>query len=47
MKTNGFLEEDEWKEIIYYMYENEDANYIHNRILEHCKKQHKKGTELK
>ncbi len=37
-KTESYLIEDEWKGIIYYVYENEDAKHLENRILEFVKK---------
>jgi hypothetical protein len=37
-KKNGFLMEEEWKEIVFYMYEQEDANFLYNKILELIKK---------
>ena len=37
-KTNGSLIEEEWKEIVFYMYEQDDANFLYNKILELIKK---------
>jgi len=39
-KTNGLLLEEEWKEIIFYMYEQEDANYLYQKIVEHIKRKY-------
>ena len=37
-KLNGNLLEEEWKEIVFYLYEQEDANFLYNKILELIKK---------
>ena len=37
-KTNGVLNEEEWKEIVFYMYEQDDANFLYNKIVELIKK---------
>ena len=39
-KSNGLLLEEEWKEIIFYMYEQEDANYLYTKIVEHIKRKY-------
>ena len=39
-KNNGLLLEEEWKEIIFYMYEQEDANYLYTKIVEHIKRKY-------
>ena len=39
-KNNGFLIEEEWKEIIFYMYEQEDANYLYSKMVEHIKRKY-------
>ena len=33
-KTEGSITIEEWKAIIYYMYEKDDATYLENKILE-------------
>jgi hypothetical protein len=40
-KTNGMLLEDEWKGIVYYVYEKDDASNLENRIVDFIRK---KGT---
>jgi hypothetical protein len=37
-KINGSLLEDEWKGIVYYVYEKEDANNLETRIVEFIRK---------
>jgi len=38
MKMNGVILEEEWKGIIYYIYESEDATFIENKIIDYIKK---------
>lgn len=33
-KLDSLLIEDEWKGIIYYVYENDDAKYLESKIIE-------------
>jgi hypothetical protein len=37
-KMNGLLLEDEWKGIVYYVYEKDDATNLENRIIEFIRK---------
>lgn len=37
-RSESHLIEDEWKGIIYYVYEKEDAKYLENKIVEFIKK---------
>ena len=41
-KKNGVLLEEEWKGIIYYLYNNEDSQIIENKILEFIQEQNNK-----
>jgi len=41
-KKNGVLIEEEWKGIIYYLYNNEDSQIIENKILEFIQEQNNK-----
>jgi len=41
-KSESYLLEEEWKGIIYYVYENDDAKYLESKIIEFSKK---KGVE--
>ena len=43
-KTNGYVNEDEWKGIIYYVYEKDDASNLESRILEYIRKKGTSGT---
>jgi len=36
-KTEKFLIDEEWKKVIYHIYQNEDAKYIESKILEFIK----------
>lgn len=45
-KNNGLLMEEEWKEIIFYMYEQEDANYLYTKIVEHIKRKYIDGKTI-
>ena len=40
LKINSSLQEDEWKEIIFYMYEETDGNYLYNKILDLIKRKY-------
>ena len=33
-REKGFLSEEEWRTIIYYIYNEEDASFLENKILE-------------
>ena len=46
LKNNGLLLEEEWKEIIFYMYEQEDANYLYTKIVEHIKRKYIDGKTI-
>lgn len=37
-KTSGVLLEDEWKGIVYYVYEKDDATNLENRIIDYIRK---------
>jgi hypothetical protein len=37
-KLNGTLMEDEWKAIIYYVYENDDAKNLETKIIDFIRK---------
>ena len=39
-KINGFLVEEEWREIIFFMYEDEDANFLNNKLIDIIKKKY-------
>ena len=41
-KKNGVLSEEEWKGIIYYLYNNEDSQIIENKILQFIQEQKNK-----
>ncbi len=41
-KKNGVLLEEEWKGIIYYLYNNEDSQVIENKIMEFIQEQNNK-----
>ena len=41
-KKNGFLLEEEWKGIIYYLYNNEDSQIIENKIMDYINDQKNK-----
>ena len=41
-KKNGILTEEEWKGIIYYLYSEEDANNLENKIIRFIQKQREK-----
>ena len=41
-KKNGVLLEEEWKGIIYYLYNNEDSKVIENKIMEFIQEQNNK-----
>jgi hypothetical protein len=41
-KKNGILTEEEWKGIIYYLYSEEDANNLENKIIRFIQKQKEK-----
>jgi hypothetical protein len=43
-KCSGTLSEEEWKEIVYYMYEEDDARYLHSKIVEQSKKKYNNKT---
>ena len=45
-KNNGLLLEEEWKEIIFYMYEQEYANYLYTKIVEHIKRKYIDGKTI-
>jgi hypothetical protein len=45
-KTNGHLLEEEWKEIVFYMYEQEDANFLYNKIIELIKKKYSESKPI-
>jgi len=44
-KLNSFILEEEWKGIIYYIYESEDANFIESKILEFLKIKNREKKE--
>jgi hypothetical protein len=39
-KINTYLMEDEWKEIIFYMYEEADGNFLYNKIMDLIKRKY-------
>jgi len=43
--SGGILQEEEWKEIVFYMYEQEDANYLSSKIIEHIKRKFSSNTK--
>ena len=44
-KKNGILTEEEWKGIIYYLYTEEDANILENKIINFIQKQKEKNNK--
>lgn len=45
-RVNGVLVEEEWKSIIYYVYENDDAKTLESRIIDFIRKKNFKGDQI-
>ena len=39
-KTSSTLQEEEWKEIIFYMYEEPDGGYLYNKTIDLIKRKY-------